>query len=168
MKTKGFDLIEKFVTQHDKLMKLSPSALNTIRIVTQLHKGEAEVVAARLRVSVDSNIDNLSVGNFAAPINVDNGIVSGPGVYGDITKEDVFRHPITDVAIEGFEIPYWNECIQLVKESALSVPGNKSIGWDVALTNDGPILIEGNHDWGRVLWQIPVKKGLKEDILKYL
>lgn len=168
MRRKGFDLIEKFVLQHDGLMQLSPSALNTIRIITQLHEGKVIIIAARLRVSVNSNVDNLTAGNFAAPVDIESGVVSGPGVYGDITKPDVFIHPVTGVAIKGFLVPYWKECIELVSKAALSIPGNKSIGWDVALTNKGPILIEGNHDWGRVLWQLPVRKGLKEDLLKYL
>ncbi len=168
MRKKGFDLIEKFVLQHDNLMQLSPSALNTIRVITQLHDGGVTVIAARLRVSVNSNIDNLTAGNFAAPVDIEKGIVSGPGVYGDITKPDVFIHPVTGVEIKGFLIPHWKECIEMVSKAALSIPQTKSVGWDVAITNEKSILIEGNHDWGRVLWQLPVKEGLKEDLLKYL
>lgn len=168
MQRKGFDLIEKFVLQHDDLMQLSPSALNTIRIITQLHEGKVIIIAARLRVSVNSEIDNLTAGNFAAPVDIETGMVSGPGVFGDITKSDVFVHPITGVKIEGFLIPYWKECIEMVSKAALSIPDNRSVGWDVAVTNERPVLIEGNHDWGRVLWQLPVKKGLKEVLLPYL
>jgi hypothetical protein len=168
MRKKGFDLIEKFVLQHDDLMKLSPSALNTIRIITQVHDGKVTVIAARLRVSVNSNIDNLTAGNFAAPVDIEKGIVTGPGVYGDITKSDVFVHPVTGVAVKDFLVPHWKECIEMVSEAALAIPQTRSVGWDVAITNEKPILIEGNHDWGRVLWQLPVKEGLKEDLLKYI
>lgn len=168
MQKGGFDLIEKYVIQHDDLMQLSPSALNTVRVVTQLHDGKVIILAARLRVSVNSDTDNLSTGNFAVPVDIKSGIVTGPGVYGDITKSDVFFHPVTGIEIVGFAIPHWNDCVEMVTNAALSVPTNRSIGWDVAITNERPILIEGNHDWGRILWQLPVKKGLKEDLLPYL
>lgn len=167
LKQKNYDLVEKFVVQHPELMKLSPTSLNTIRIITQFHKGKIIIIGARLRVGVNSTIDNLSAGNFAAPIDHTTGIVSGPGVYLDITKKDEYVHPVTGVELVGFVIPYWNESINMVINSALLISENKSIGWDVAITSKGPILIEGNHNWGRVLWQLPVKKGLKKDLLAY-
>ena len=138
MQRKGFDLIEKFVLQHYSLMQLSPSALNTIRIISQLHDNSVTIIAARLRVSVNSEIDNLTAGNFAAPIDVEKGVVSGPGVYGDITKSDVHFHPVTGVAVKGFLVPYWKECIEMVSKAALSIPQTRSVGWDVAITNEGP------------------------------
>lgn len=168
MKGGGFDLIEKYVFQHDDLMQLSPSALNTIRVITQLHEERVIIIAARLRVSVNSDVDNLTAGNLAAPVDVETGTVCGPGVFGDITKADVSVHPVTGVGIEGFQIPYWKDCVEMVTKAALSIPALKSVGWDVAITNEHPILIEGNHDWGRVLWQLPVKRGLKEDLMRFL
>ena len=167
MRSGGYDLIENFVLQHDDLMALSPSGLNTLRVVTQIDKDQAIIITARLRISVNSNVDNLTAGNCAAPIDIKTGVVSGPGVYGDITKSDAFVHPVTGVKIVGFQIPFWKECLETVKKAALMVAENRSIGWDIAITNEGPILIEGNHNWGRVLWQLPEKKGLKKDILKY-
>ena len=42
------------------------------------------------------------------------------------------------------------------------------LGWDVSITNDGPELLERNHDWCKLLWQLPVKKGLKQELIPYL
>ena len=33
----------------------------------------------------------------------------------------------------------------MVKEAALLVPEIRYVGWDVAITNDGPCIIEGNE-----------------------
>ena len=163
------DLIEEFIVQHDKLMELSPSGLNTIRIFTQLNKNdEVEILGTRLRITINSHVDNLAAGNIAAPINEKTGRVEGPGVYSDITKKDEFAHPITGVEIIGFQVPFWKESMQLVKEAALLHKENRSIGWDIAITNDGPELLEGNHNWCKLLWQLPVKKGLKRTLEKYL
>jgi hypothetical protein len=167
MKKGGYDLVEEFVQQHPLINELSPSGLNTVRIITQYYNESVIIIAARLRISVNSVIDNMAGGNLAAPVNIENGIVTGSGVYSDIMKEDAVIHPVTLVPILGFRIPFWEETIELIKIAASSVPENKSIGWDVAITGNGPELIEGNHNWCKLLWQLPVKKGLKKELEKY-
>ncbi|WP_242919235.1 sugar-transfer associated ATP-grasp domain-containing protein [Pontibacter liquoris] len=169
LKSTGNDLVEEFVVQHDALNGLSPSGLNTIRVFTQLTKdNKVEILGARLRMTVNSSVDNLAAGNIAAPINLETGIIDGAAIYSDITKREETVHPVTQVKIVGFQIPFWNETIKMVEQAALKNTENRSIGWDVAITNNGPELIEGNHNWCKLLWQLPVKKGLKAELLKYL
>ena len=50
----------------------------------------------------------------------------------------------------------------MVREASLLHPENRSIGWDVVITEEGPGLIEGNHDWCKLVWQLPVNRGLKD------
>ena len=165
----GNDYVEEFVVQHADLMQLSPSGLNTIRIITQLdNTNKIHILGARLRITVKSAVDNLAAGNMAATIDITNGVVDSPGVYSDITKADAYVHPITGVSIIGFQIPYWKETMAMVKAAALIDTRNKSIGWDVAITDNGPELIEGNQDWCKLLWQLPAKKGLKYELEKFI
>ncbi|MCW9706775.1 sugar-transfer associated ATP-grasp domain-containing protein [Fodinibius salsisoli] len=162
MKDSGYQVVEEFVEQHAELNRLSPSAVNTIRIFTELNaKNEVNILGCRLRISVNSSVDNMAAGNLAAPIDEKSGQLSGPAVYSDITKEEQIYHPITKVKITGFQIPFWEETIKMVKKAAKLHPQNRSIGWDVVITPKGPGLIEGNHDWCKLLWQLPVKKGMK-------
>lgn len=162
MNEHNFDLVEEFILQHPKLNNLSPSAVNTVRIFTQIDKNNNVVLlGCRQRISVNSSVDNMAAGNMAAPIDELTGVINGVAVYSDITKKDETKHPVTGVEIIGFEIPYWKETIQMVKEAALLYPLNKSIGWDIVITEKGPGFIEGNHDWCKLLWQLPAKKGLK-------
>jgi hypothetical protein len=168
MKNHNYDLVEEFIVQHSKLNELSPSAVNTVRIFTQLNeKNEVELLGCRLRISVNSPVDNMAAGNLAAPIDVETGVVSGLAVYSDITKFDETKHPITGVQIVGFEIPFWKETVALAKEAALKHPHNRSIGWDIVITEKGPGFIEGNHDWCKLLWQLPAKKGMKQILKSY-
>lgn len=162
MEAEELDLVEEFIVQHPDMNRLSPSAVNTVRIITQLNDwDEVDILGCRLRISVNSPVDNMAAGNLAAAIDEDTGLVTGPGVYSDITKTDQEYHPVTGVQIPGFQIPYWGQAIQMVKEAAQLHPQNRSIGWDVVITEKGPGLIEGNHDWCKLLWQLPVKKGMK-------
>ena len=163
-----YDLVEEFIIQHPLLNKLSPSGVNTIRIFTQLDQdNEVIILGCRQRISVNSAIDNMAAGNIAANIDNITGKISGVGVYSDITKKEETKHPITGVEIIGFQVPFWNETITLVIEAAKLHPQNHSIGWDIVMTEKGPGLIEGNHDWCKLLWQLPVKEGLKSAIEKF-
>jgi hypothetical protein len=168
MQSKNYNLAEEFVIQHPALMKLSPSGLNTVRIFTQLHEGKVVFLGARLRISVNSAVDNMAAGNLAAALNMESGEVTGAGVYSDITKPDESIHPVTGKTIIGFKVPYWYETLEMIKSAALLNPENKSVGWDIAITAIGPELIEGNHNWCKLLWQLPVKQGLKHLLVPYL
>ena len=163
------DMVEEYIEQHSKLKELSPSGLNTIRIYSQVNSsGVVDILACRLRISVNSIVDNLAAGNLVASIDSNTGIVNSNGFYSDITKPEMIKHPITDMSINGFEIPHWDKTISMVKDAALHYPYCKSIGWDIAITENGLGLIEGNHDWCKLVWQLPAKKGLKLELERYL
>jgi hypothetical protein len=162
MERGGFDLVETFVVQHAALNSLSPSAVNTVRIFTQISNERGyEILGCRLRISVDSPVDNLAAGNMAAPIDPDTGVVNGPGVFSDFTRKPAAIHPVTGISIVGFKLPFWAETLEMVREASLLHPENRSVGWDVVITEQGPGLIEGNHDWCKLVWQLPVNRGLK-------
>lgn len=168
MKKEGYDLLEEYVTQHPALMELSASGLNTVRVITQIDGINVTVIDARLRISVCSNVDNMAAGNIAASIDVETGKVVSAAVYSDITKASVDYHPITNRRIIDFKIPYWGDVLVLCKELALYNRENRSVGWDIAITSKGPEVIEGNHNWCKLLWQLPEGRGLKYKIDPYL
>ena len=168
MTESDYNLAEEYVVQHPDMMKLSPSGLNTVRIITQEENGKIDFLAARLRISINSDVDNMAAGNAASPVDLTSGKVTGPAVFSDISKVSIIIHPVTNVIIQDFQIPYWNEIKSMVMESSLRMPENRSVGWDIAITSDGPLLIEGNHNWCKLLWQLPVKRGLKHELEKYL
>jgi len=168
MNSNNLDLIEEFIVQHSTLNQLSPSGVNTVRIFTQVTaNNEVELLGCRQRITVNSAVDNMAAGNLAAPIDEMSGIINGPAVYSDITKPQEINHPITKVPIVGFQVPFWPETIEMVKKAALAHPQNRSIGWDIVITEKGPGFIEGNHDWCKLLWQLPEQQGLKHRLEKH-
>lgn len=159
-----YDLLEEEIIQHDRLNELSDSGVNTIRIITtKISDDEVEILGARLRITVGSKIDNMAAGNLAIPIDIQSGATYGKAVYSDIRKADVSVHPITGKGLSGFKIPDWQLCVNLATDLAL-FSRNESVGWDIAITKNGPTVIEGNHDWCKLLWQLPIKKGLKHKL----
>ncbi len=164
-----FDILEEFVQQHDDLQKLSPNSLNTVRFITQLkNDGTVDVVGASLRMGILKNTDNLSSGGIACKINVETGTIESKGYAFDITQPLCEVHPISGISLVGFQIPYWDSIKEMCIKAASKYPDNRSVGWDVAIKQDGPLLIEGNHDWGARVWQMPAGQGLKKTLEKYL
>ncbi len=162
MRLNQYDMVESYIEQHEEMNLLSPTAVNTVRIFTELtDDNKVRILGCRQRISINSHIDNMAAGNIAAPIDEKTGRICGPGVYSDITLKPETIHPITKVNIVGFQIPYWEDCINLAINGAMKHPQNKSVGWDIVVTPNGPGLIEGNHDWCKLVWQLPVNQGLK-------
>lgn len=170
LESTGNDMAEEFVVQHPDLQRLSPSGLNTLRLITQINKdGDVDFLGGRLRITLNNSVDNLAAGNLAAEVDLTTGIIKRPAVYSDITKPaESVTHPITKTPIVGFQVPLFQESCEMVRQAALLHPQNRSIGWDVAITTNGPELIEANHDWCKLLWQLPVQTGLKETLEDYL
>ncbi|MBJ6911663.1 hypothetical protein JG661_20565, partial [Vibrio cholerae] len=65
----------------------------------------------------------------------------------DYSRKIYTHHPDTQICFSGLTIPYWNDIIDIVKKAALELPKLRSLGWDVALTENGPILLEVNRDY---------------------
>lgn len=59
------------------------------------------------------------------------------------------------------------DLVKIAKELALIVKGNRYSGWDLALTDKGWVMIEGNAR-GQFVWQMPRQKGFLEDANKIL
>ncbi|MCS3050344.1 hypothetical protein NXV05_10445 [Parabacteroides johnsonii] len=169
MAKEEYDLVEAFIVQHPIINEIAPTAVNTCRIITQLDKNDNVVIlGCRLRVSVSGYVDNLAAGNIAVPIDTETGVINGVGVYSDITKSDTEIHPVTKKPLVGVQIPYWKEAIAMAKEAAQVNTVNRAVGWDIAITTEGPDLIEGNREWCKLLFQLPAKQGLKPLLNKYL
>ena len=139
-----FNLLEQPIIQHPVMSELNSTSVNSLRIVTLLDEdGEANIMYALVRVGrTGADVDNVSSGGMYAPID-ENGIISAPA-FCDKTGDYYETHPDTGVVFKGFKIPMFDECIDLVKRAALRVPTVRYVGWDVGVTENGPVLIEGN------------------------
>jgi hypothetical protein len=162
VKNKEF-IAEEVLKNHPKLEKLNSTSLNTIRIVTIRTKNSIEFIFAGLRIGVPGQvIDNISKGGGVAAIDIDKGVViSDPNTKKTISGENVYNNVFS---IKGFILPMWEETLNLVRTAALVLPEMRYIAWDVAITDKGPALIEGNHSSGNTVIQAHL--GVNEEGLK--
>lgn len=134
-------LLEEVIVQHKKLDELYNKSVNSLRIFTFYDGKKSYFLQAILKIGNNGIIDNFSSGGMYAFVD-DKGVVITPAIDKDDKIYGV--HPISKKQILGFKIPLFINAVNLVLEAAKEIPKIKYIGWDVAITNDGPCIIEGN------------------------
>ena len=145
-------LFQETVIQHPALNKLNPFCLNTIRFDTFIDKeGKVDIISGYIRMSINKNhVDNISSGGCLVGIDLRTGRLKKEG-YSTFSYYGVkllSSHPITGTVFEDFEIPHFDKAKSLTREAARLIPGLRIVGWDVAIGESGPVLIEGNSDYG--------------------
>lgn len=143
-------LIQECLKQHEKINKINPNCVNTVRIVTISNDiGNIGVFAAFLRLGVtkDSFVDNRAKGGLGVGINLETGRLNEFGFAHDTFGTKLSAHPLTDVIFKDYQLPYWNEVKELVINAHKQFYELQSIGWDVVITAKGPVILEGNDDW---------------------
>ena len=139
----GF-LLESHLEQHPDIAALHTSSVNTIRIWVTLINECPQVIGAFFRVGRNgSQVDNQSSGGIACPLNLDSGTVR-EAIDSQRPGYPVIKHPNSQIALTGFQVPFWHEAKVLAGEALLAFPLMKLAGLDVAITPTGPCLIELN------------------------
>jgi hypothetical protein len=141
-------LFQNCVKQHPEMNKLSSSSLNTLRMDTFIDgDGKIYIISGMVRMSTNNTfVDNVSSGGCFVAFDIDNGKLKKYG-YTTSGPELLLQHPVTKTVFENFSIPYFSEAKELVIKIAGLMPALRLVGWDVAISEDGPLIIEGNSDY---------------------
>lgn len=157
---RGGVIVERRLAPHPALAAVMPNVLHTVRAVTYL-KPEPRILAAALRVGLGSGpADNLAQGGIVVPIDLEGGICGRGSLLVNGVPQFIDEHPVTGTRITGLVLPHWNEARDLARRAAQAFPMFKSIGWDVALSARGPILLEGNWCYDLAVNQIAGRRGI--------
>lgn len=146
-------LVQPCLDNHTAIAPLSPEALATVRLVTgRPPAGTPEAVAATFKMAWHPDIINTH--GLNSPIALETGRLGRAYSYDPICPGyDV--HPVTGALITGLLLPDWAATLALAQRAHHLFPGYVFLGWDVALTPAGPLLLEGNHSWDVVTVQKP-------------
>ena len=147
---KGDFIVQEVLSQHPELSRINPSSVNTVRIITFLSSGgQVNFLAAILRTSSGvSALDNFSLGGIVIGIDLKSGKLLDRGFMRPEFGTTVRKHPITNFEFKNFEVPLWKEVKEVAENAQKAFHYLKSIGWDIAVTPERPVLIEGNVEWG--------------------
>lgn len=139
-------ILQEGLVQDYQLVVMNPHCLNTFRVLTRNHKGKVRIIAAFLKLGRYGNlVDNVSQGGMIIPIDIRDGSLDINAKLFYDTSE-ITSHPETNYGFKGKKIGRWGEVIELVEKVATAFFPLEYVGWDVALTNKGAVIIEGNYD----------------------
>lgn len=139
-------IVEEFLQQSEEFMSFNPDSLNTVRVwVLESEAGEPEVIGAYLRVGrAGVAIDNASAGGIMFPIDIGSGELL-PGLMKHSPHREFIReHPDHHSKIAGHRLEEWQAIARVSCAVVARLPKTRFAGLDVAMTEQGPVLVETN------------------------
>lgn len=148
-------VIQQRLANHPELVRISGSeAVQTVRAITLVREGEVpELLLAVQKIVKGSGVaDNFRwgrTGNMVASVDLENGTLDRivTGAQHGVGMREVEQHAVTGVTLKGYRLPLWDQLRALVIDAARKMLPIRTVGWDVALTPDGPVIVEGNMWW---------------------
>lgn len=160
-------IFESLVHQTKQLANFNESSVNTVRFMTVLHPdGQAEILATFMKIGrAGKCVDNAgSGGNVDLCIDVETGVTKYAIQYdGWRNIRDIEKHPDNGSQLNGVVIDNWDNIKREVLKFQQAFPYCRAAGWDVAITDDGPVVLEVNDRWDTT-GQYFIRKGWRSEI----
>jgi hypothetical protein len=161
----GGYLFQTRLEPHAKIAELVGDQLSTVRMFVLVDDGGATLLRASWKIpSGESVADNFwRSGNMLGGIDVDTGRVIRVLRRMNDRTVAVDRHPKAGTAFTDLLFPEWVQMRDIVMRAAAAFPTCHFQGWDVALTDRGPVLVELEGDGGDpIMEQLCFNSGLLE------
>lgn len=161
-------IFQKVLKQHAQINEIYSLSINTLRFDTYIDShGKAHILSVLMRFGQGGNsMDNINRGGFYVPVDIHTGTL---GTCGNQTMlhggRVYYEHPNSQVLLQGRQVPYFEEAKEIIHR-AVSVVPNRIIGWDIAITDDGPVVLEGNHNPSLFMTDIAYRGYLKHPLMK--
>jgi len=136
-------IVQEGLQQHPEMNAIYGRSINTFRVITQCVNGETKVLYALIRMGRGGKqVDNASSGGLYIKIDPTTGSLSNFAfAHG---RQMVQAQPDTGFVFANKTIAAWPQVLQFVLEVASKFREITYLGWDIALTTNGPAVIEMN------------------------
>jgi len=160
-------IFESVIAQTDQMASFNASSVNTIRFMTRLMPdGTADVFATFIKIGrAGSCVDNAGAGgNVDVAVDVETGEIRYAIQFDGWRKiKEIEKHPDSGAQLNGTVIDNWDRIKAEVCRFQQAFPWCKAAGWDIAITDEGPLVIEVNDLWDRT-GQLFIRKGWRREI----
>ncbi|MBR5315678.1 MAG: hypothetical protein IKU44_02710 [Firmicutes bacterium] len=162
-------LLEECIPQHPVMSQVYDGSVNTVRFTMLRNGDQIHRLWSFVRFGRNGIIDNFHGGGLAAAVDVNTGIILSDAMdsQGEFYKE----HPTSKIPFKGFQIPYWDQVLEITEKAMASQDAINYVGWDVAICPDKVVLVEGNSTPQVGVYQsilAPTKEGQKKVYEKFL
>jgi hypothetical protein len=139
-------ILNEVIESHPLIAEFHPESLNTLRMITVIKGSTPYILASFLRLGTGSNLmDNYRVGGIIVQVDKATGKITKTGYQKSTFGLSHVKHPDTHIAFEGRKIPFWDEICDIVVFGHSLLREPHTIGWDIAVTPTGPLIIELNQ-----------------------
>lgn len=160
-------IFESVVRQTEQFSAFNASSVNTVRFMTALYPdGSAKVIATFMKIGRAGRcVDNAGGGgNVDVCVDVATGEIRYAIQFdGWRHVQDIDAHPDSGNPLNGVVIDNWESIKAEVIRFQQAFPYCKVAGWDIAITDEGPVVIEVNDFWDRT-GQFFIRRGWRNEI----
>ncbi len=141
-------LVEEVIRQHPDLAAVCPGTVNTTRVTAFFDGEKTHILAVAQKFGRGAVSDQMTFGGFYTMLD-DDGHSRGAGYDSHANVHE--NHPDSGFRIADFQLPYIEEVKSFVDQIVRVVPQIRYVGWDIVVSPDGPVLVEGN--WGAGVYE---------------
>lgn len=145
---RGELLVEEVIVQHPDLAAVCPGTVNTTRVTAFFDGERTHILAMAQKFGRGAVSDQMTFGGFYTMLD-ERGHAVGAGYDSHGHVHEV--HPDSGFRIADFQLPLVDEVFAFVDRAARVVPQVQYVGWDIVVSPDGPVLVEGN--WGAGVYE---------------
>lgn len=154
-------IVEQPIVQDPALSQWHPSSVNTIRTNTILLDGRFLLFSTFLRMGRGGSfMDNCGQGGLMCAVDPLSGRISTPAF--DEAGHSYPAHPDTNLLFQDAQLPRWDELRSTAEKLARAIPQLTFVAWDLALTPQGWIMVEGNKGQFQVQ-QTVLQRGIRQE-----
>ncbi len=162
-------LLQEVLIPHGEIAEITGPRISCIRVIVVVVGTIPRIHTAFWKVVAGSNMtDNFSLGrhgNLIAAVDVKTGTVGNTiGGLGP-AADPVVCHPTTGRTLQGFRLPHWDRVVELCLAVAPHFPGLCLQNWDVAICEDGPVLMEVNTEADLGIPQAVTHSGMLNELM---
>ena len=157
----GFQF-QSAIRQHPALKAVTGDVIGTLRVVTVFSGARPELLYALWTLpSPAAMSDNFwQADSMLAHIDTATGTVLGAMAGTGPAAHPVDTHPVSQVTLPGMQIPFWDEIRACAVAAHELMPEFGVFGWDIAVTETGPLIVEGNTSPQHSLYQLATGRGV--------
>ena len=141
-------MVLPLLRNHPAIADLAEHSLITFRVLTCLDEQlspEGTNLYLRSMAKLEPRWHVGRIQEFAASIDLKTGKLGRmTGDKPECLSDWFDRHPITGAPVTGRVVPFCPELMQLALTAHSMVPERVLVGWDFAITESGPVMLEGN------------------------
>lgn len=153
------------VQQNKEVSALAGQAVGTMRVVTVIEDSVPRVLYAVWKIpSPKAMSDNFwQSGSMLGAVDAETGKVSHAITGSGLDREIIEQHPVSGKSFAGFQIPHWDNVIDVACQGHSLFPEFGVFGWDIAIGEEGAVIIECNANPFHTLYQIPHDRGINNE-----